>query len=169
VKKLLILQISLLLFSGTVVAETRIAVVDVARAIFSTEIARQRQEEVQTGSEFATQQAKGDSLNADMKALQKEVSGKGMTLSPEQAAEYQKKMEYIRADLELVSRKIQAEMKELQNSILKELQPKALEAVKELVTEEEITLLLQREAVISADPAMDLTSKLIDRMNKKTQ
>lgn len=168
-KKLIMLQISLLLFSGSVLAESGIAVVDVARAIFSTEVAKQRQDEMQNGADFSIQQAKFDSLSADMKALQKEVGGKGMTLSQEQAAGYKKKMDYIRADLELVSRKIQTEIKELQNRILKELQPKALEAVKELVMEGKITLLLQREAVISADPAMDLTSKLIDRMNQKTQ
>lgn len=169
VKKFLVLASSLLVLSGVAFAETEIAVVDVARAIFSTEVAKQRQDELQSASEFSTQQAKYDSLAADMKALQKEVEGKAMTLSQEQAGEYQKKMEYLRADLELVSRKLQAEIKDLQNRIMQELQPKALEAVKELVAEEKITLLLQREAVISATPDMDLTSKLIDRLNKKTQ
>lgn len=168
-KRFLVLAISLLMLSGATFAETEIAVVDVARAIFSTEVAKQRQDELQSAPEFSTEQAKYDSLAADMKALQKEVEGKAMTLSQEQGAEYQKKMEYLRADLELVSRKLQAEIKGLQNRIMQELQPKALEAVKELVAEEKITLLLQREAVISATPDMDLTSKLIDRLNKKTQ
>ena len=169
VKRLLVLQICLFLFSAGALAETRIAVVDVARAIFSTDVAKKRQEEMQRASEFSAQQAQYDSLTADVKALQKEVEGKALTLSQEQAAEYKKKMEYLRADLELVSRKIQTEIKGLQNRVMQELQPKALEAVKELVAEEKITLLLQREAVISATPEMDLTSKLIDRLNKKTQ
>lgn len=154
--------------SLSVVAEEKIAVIDVARAIFSTEVAKQRQEEMQGASEYATLQAKYDSIGADMQALQKEVEGKAMTLSQEQAADYKKKMEYLRADMELVSRKLQAEIKELQNRIMQELQPKALESVKELVEEGKITLLLQREAVISATPDKDLTGKLVDRMNKKT-
>lgn len=168
-KRFLALQVCLFLLSAGAVAENGIAVVDVARAIFSTEVAKKRQEEMQRASEFATQQAKYDSLAADMKALQKEVEGKAMTLSQDKAAEYQKKMEYLRADLELVSRKLQAEVKETQNRVMQELQPKALEAVKELVAEEKITLLLQREAVISATPEMDVTAKLIDRINKKTR
>jgi len=57
-----------------------------------------------------------------------------MTLSQEQAADYKKKMEYLRADMELVSRKLQAEIKELQNRIMQELQPKALEAIKEFTS-----------------------------------
>lgn len=168
-KNILALAVCLLTVSTGVLAETKIAVIDVARAIFSTDLAKQRQDELQSTSEFSTQQAKYDSLAADMKALQKEVEGKGMTLSQEQSAEYQKKGEYLRADLELVSRKLQAEIKELQNRIMQELQPKALEAVKELVAEEQVTLLLQREAVISATPEMDLTAKLIDRLNKKAK
>ncbi len=168
-KRFLALQVCLFLLSAGAVADNGIAVVDVARAIFSTEVAKKRQEEMQRASEFATQQAKYDSLAADMKALQKEVEGKAMTLSQDKAAEYQKKMEYLRADLELVSRKLQAEVKETQNRVMQELQPRALEAVKELVAEEKITLLLQREAVISATPEMDVTAKLIDRINKKTR
>ncbi len=168
-KRFLALQVCLFLLSAGAVADNGIAVVDVARAIFSTEVAKKRQEEMQRASEFSAQQAKYDSLAADMKALQKEVEGKAMTLSQDNAAEYQKKMEYLRADLELVSRKLQAEVKETQNRVMQELQPRALEAVKELVAEEKITLLLQREAVISATPEMDVTAKLIDRINKKTR
>ncbi len=168
-KRYLVAVVCLLTLSAGVLAETKIAVVDVGRAIFSTELAKKRQTEMQAGSEFSIQQAKYDSLAADMKALQKEIEGKAMTLSKEQAGEYQKKMEYLRADLELVSRKLQAEIQSLQNRIMEELQPKVQEAVKELVTEEKITLLLQREAVISATPEMDLTSKLIDRLNSKSR
>jgi len=166
VKRLLLVAACMLSF--TAVAEENIAVIDVARAIFSTEIAKQRQEEMQSASEFASLQAKYDNIGADMKALQKEVEGKAMTLSQEQAAEYKKKMEYLRADMELVSRKLQAEIKELQNRIMQELKPKALEAIKELVEEGKITLLLQRESVISATPDKDLTGKLVERLNKKS-
>jgi len=171
VKKLSIWALGFLLsgLSATVIAETKIAVVDVVRAIFSTDVAKTRQEELQRTSEFSAQQAKHDGLMADMKALQKELGSNAMTASPEKAAEYKKKVDYLRADIELVSRKLQAEVKDLENRILREMQPKALEAVKELVAEEQVTLLLQREAVITADPQMDLTPKLIDRMNKKTQ
>ena len=165
VKQVLLVAACMLSFAA--VAEEKIAVIDVARAIFSTDIAKQRQEEMQSGSEFASLQAKYDNIGADMKALQKEVEGKAMTLSQEQAGEYKKKMEYLRADMELVSRKLQAEIKALQNRIMQELQPKALEAIKELVEEGKITLLLQRESVISATPDKDLTGKLVERLNKK--
>lgn len=157
------------MFTSVVFAEEKIAVIDVARAIFSTELAKTRQEEMQGNSEYASLQAKYDSISADMKALSKEVEGKAMTLSQEQAGEYKKKMEYLRADLELVQRKVQAEVQELQRKIMEELQPVARDALKELVEQEQVTLLLQREAVISASPDKDLTGKLIERLNQKAK
>ena len=74
-----------------------------------------------------------------------------------------------KADRDLALRKIKAESNELQNSILKELQPKASEALQEIMKEESIALLLTAEAVMIAAPGLDLTSKLTDRINKKTK
>ncbi len=164
----IMLMVFIGLFSCSVLAE-KIAVIDVGRAIFSTDVAKARQKQLQGQSEYASLQSKYDSAGADMQALQKEVESKRMTMSQEKAAEYQKKMEYLRADLELNGRKLEQEIKGLRNSIMQELQPKTVEAIKELVAEEKVTLLLQREAVISAAPEMDLTDKLIDRLNKKAK
>ena len=92
-----------------------------------------------------------------------------MTMSQEQVQEFQKKMGYIKADRDLALQKIKAESQALQNSILKELQPKAGEALQELLKEEGIALLLSAEAVMVAAPELDLTAKLTDRINQKTK
>ena len=78
-------------------------------------------------------------------------------------------MEYLRADLELAGRKLQAEINALQNSVGRELQPKAAQALEEIIKEEGISVLLKAESVVFAGPEMDITSKLTDRLNKKTQ
>ncbi len=150
-------------------AQGKTAVVDLGRAIFSTNVAQKRLDEAKKNSEVASLQAKYDSIAADAKALQKEVESKQMTMSQEDAAEYRKKMDYYKADMELVVRKIQAESKMLQNKILSELQPKAGEALKELVKEEGISLLISAEAAIIVDPMLDITGKLTDRLNSKTK
>ncbi len=157
------------LASSGVMAGENIAVIDVARAIFSTELSKVRQQEMKSAPGFVSLQTEYDNINADIKAVQKEVESKKLTLSQEQAAEYKKKMEYLGADMELVSRKLQTEIKSLQSKIMKELQPTALKSVNELVEENKITLLLQREAVIFATPEKDLTGKLVDRMNRNAK
>jgi len=146
-----------------------IAVVDFGKAIFGTEVAKARMKQKKGESEFATLQGKYESTVSEMKALKKEIDTQGMTWSQEQVADAQKKMEYLRADLELITRKIQGDQQALQNSIVQELRPKAGEALQELIEEEGIVLLLSSEAVVTAAPSLDVTAKLTDRLNKKTQ
>ncbi len=150
-------------------AEGKTAVVDLGRAIFSTKVAKKMLENAKKDSEVASLQAKYDAIAADAKALQKEIEKKKMTMSQAEAADYRKKMDYYKADMDLVVRKIQSESKVLQNKILSELQPKAGEALKELVKEEGISLLLSAETAILVEPKLDITGKLTDRLNKKTK
>ena len=162
------------LFAVTVSAEERqaegkIAVVDFGKAIFGSEVAKTRLKQVQGESDYAALQAKYENTVADMKALKQEVETKSMTWSAEQTSDAQKKMEFLRADLELTTRKVQAEQKALQSSIVQELKPKAGEALQELIKEEGIVLLINAEAVVTAAVELDLTSKLTDRLNQKTK
>ncbi|MBK8132564.1 MAG: OmpH family outer membrane protein [Gammaproteobacteria bacterium] len=156
-------------FALPAAAVDKIAVVDIQRVIFTSDVAKARQKQLQAESEFVGLQAKYDSIAADVKALQKKIEAERDTMSQEQATENQKKMEYLRADYELVERKLRAEVQQLQGKIMEELQPKVQAALKELVDAEGITLLLQREAVIVADPGLDVTSKLLERLNAKTK
>lgn len=162
-------MLALAFFALPVFAAEKIAVVDIQRVIFTSDVAKARQKELRADSEFVGLQAKYDSIAADVKALQKKIEAERDTMTQEQATENQKKMEYLRADYDLVERKLRAEVQQLQGKIMEELQPKVQAALKELVEAEGITLLLQREAVIVADPSLDVTSKLLDRLNAKTK
>lgn len=166
-----LIAVSLLLALGVPLASAadKIAVVDIQRVIFTSEVAKVRQKQLQAERDFVELQAKYDSIAAEVKAVQKKIEAERDTMSRDQAAENQKKMEYLRADYELVARKLQAEVQQLQNKIMEELQPQIQAALKELVEAEGVTLLLQREAVIFAVPTMDLTGKLLERLNAKTK
>lgn len=167
--QLILLLLSSVFVSSAIAAEGKIAVVDFGRAIFSSDVAKARLEQLKQESTFASLQATIDATTADMQVLQKEAEAKSMTMSQEEAAEFQKKVEYVKADRDLAVRKIKAESQALQNSILKELQPKAGEALQELLKEESVALLLSSEAVLITAPELDLTAKLTDRINKKTK
>lgn len=173
IAKLLLITLAVSFTSSLLAAERQaegnIAVVDFGKAIFGTEVAKTRLKQKKGESSFAALQAKYESTVAEMKALKQEMDTKGMTWSTEQAGEAQKKMEFLRADLELITRKIQTDQQALQNSIVQELRPKAGEALQELIDEEGIVLLISAEAVVTAAPSLDVTAKLTDRLNKKTQ
>ena len=156
-------------FSVASVAEDKIAVVDIAQAIFSSmplRLALSRPRPVLILLP----------LKQSSRALWRICSHWLKKLKPSvllglrsKLQSHQKKMEYVKADAELARRKIQAEQKQLQQQIMQELGPKAQEALQEVVKEEGITILLRADAVMVAGPESNLTAKVADRLNKKTK
>ena len=94
------------------VAADKIAVVDIARAIFGSKAAQESLKQAEQSADFVALKAKYEGSAADLQALAKEAETKRLTWSQEQAAEHQKKMEYAKADAELAGRKIQGEQKQ---------------------------------------------------------
>ena len=150
------------------VAVEKIAVVDIARAIFGSKAAQESLKQAEQSADFVALKAKYEGSAADLQALAKEAETKRLTWSQEQAAEHQKKMEYAKADAELAGRKIQGEQKQLQQRIMQQLGPKAQEALQEVIKEEGVTILLRAESVMMSSPESNITAKVADRLNKKT-
>ncbi|TFH68878.1 OmpH family outer membrane protein [Gammaproteobacteria bacterium LSUCC0057] len=155
--------------AGVAQAADKIAVVDIQRAIFGSELAQQRAQAAESGADFVALKAKYESAVADLQTMAKEAEANRMTWSQEQVASYQKKAEYTKADADLAMRKLQAETQQLQQSIFEELRPKASQALEEVVKEEGITLLLKAESVMIAGPEHNITAKVAERLNKITQ
>jgi len=168
-KKALVLVVLASLFSVSAVAVEKIAVVDIARAIFGSNAAQESLKQAEQGADFVSLKAKYEGSSADLQSLAKEAESKRMTWSQEQALGHQKKMEYAKADAELAGRKIQSEQQQVQQKIMQEIGPLAQQALQEVVQEEGVTILLKIDSVLSVAPESNLTAKVADRLNKKSQ
>jgi outer membrane protein len=151
------------------VAAEKIAVVDVARAIFGSKAAQESMKQADQRGDLVALKAKAEGSAADLQAMNKEAEGKRLTWSQEQAAEHQKKMSYAKADYDLAVQKIQGEQKQLQQEIMQDLGPKAQEALQEVIKEEGVTILLRAESVMMSSPESNITAKVADRLNRKTE
>ena len=156
-------------FSLASVAADKIAVVDFAAVIFSSNAAQESIKQAQTNADFVALKAKFEGSVADYQSLAKEAESKRLTWSQEQLQSHQKKMEYVKADAELARQKIQAEQKQLEQQIMQQLGPKAQEALQAVVTEEGVTILLRAESVLIAGQESNLTAKVVDRLNQMTK
>jgi outer membrane protein len=152
----------------SVIADNNIAVVDLARAIFGSDVAQARLKQAEQSMSFVSLKAKYESSVADLQALAKEAENKRLTWSPEQQTEHQKKIEYAKADTELAGRKIQSEQQQLQQDILQELGSLAQQALQEVVKEEGIDMLFPAESVMVVSQKYNLTPKVAERLNQKT-
>ena len=164
--KALFIVIAIFASFGVTAAE-KIAVLDIQRAVFASSFAQSEGKAQEESADFVAIAAKLEGAQSDFQAMAKELEEKGVTWSPEQRADHQKKMAYIKEDAELAAKKIQTERQQLAQRIMQKIQPSLDEAVKELIEEEGINILLRAEATLFRGPENDITAKVADRLNKK--
>ncbi|BFM06183.1 OmpH family outer membrane protein [Halioxenophilus aromaticivorans] len=152
--------------SSAALAADKVAVFNLERAILSTEAAKKASSDLQADPEFAALRAKYEGLVADMEKLRDEQNSKGMTWNTEQQAEHRKKVDYIRADLELAQKKLQAEQNAAVRGLMQDLQAKTEKALEEVIKSEGITVVLNAAQVYHADKKADITDKVTARLNK---
>ncbi|TQV85657.1 OmpH family outer membrane protein [Exilibacterium tricleocarpae] len=162
----MILVLVALLAGNFAVAEGKVAVFDAQAAMFNTDLAKKRIDEYTKKPEIASMRAKFEGLQSDLQNMQKEKETNGMTWSQDQAAEHRKQEEYKAADLQLLVKKLKAEENAALGQIQRELAPKVQTAVNQLVASEGIGLLLHKRAAVYVEPALDITDKITDKLNK---
>ena len=145
----------------------KIAVVDARIAIFSSNAAKSALKAFEESADFMSLKAKYESSSADFQAMAKEAETKRLTWSPEELAEHQKKMSYVKADAELAIQKITSEQKQLEQRVLQDLAPLVEQALQEIVKEEGISVLLRAESVLLASPDTSITAKVAARIDAK--
>lgn len=147
----------------------KIAVVDARVAIFSSEAAQSALKAFEESADFISLKAKYESSSADFQAMAQEAETERFTWSPEELAEHQKKMSYVKADAELAIQKITSEQKQLEQRVLQDLAPLVEQALQEIVKEEDITVLLRAESVLLAKPEISITAKVANRIDAKSK
>jgi outer membrane protein len=162
------LMISQSLVVSADTASAKIAVVDARVAIFSSAAAQSALKTFEESADFISLKAKYESSSADFQAMAKEAETKRLTWSPEELAEHQKKMSYVKADAELAIQKISSEQKQLEQRVLHDLAPLVEQALQEIVKEEGITVLLRAESVLLATPEASITEKVANRIDAKS-
>jgi len=105
-KALVLVVASMLSFASvTVVAETKIAVIDIQQAMFASDYAQNSVKASLESADFVALKAKAEGSAADLQAMGKEAETKRLTWSAEQVAAQQKKMSYAKADYDLAVQK----------------------------------------------------------------
>lgn len=79
-----------------------------------------------------------------------------------------KRLASKQADLEHVTGKLQQAEQQAGQAILRQMSGEVQEILRDLIQSEGIGLLLQRQAVIHADPGYSITAKVTDRLNQAT-
>lgn len=143
----------------------KIAVFSPQEAILNSELAKQRLQKLSEEKEYTANKTEYDQLRKDYAALVEEVKKESAVMTGAQQAEAQKKMTTLRADIEHTTKKLQAAQNDVVQQLGVEVGPRVSKIVEELLKEEGIGLLLRAEAVMHANAAFNITSKVTDKLN----
>lgn len=149
-------------------AQGKIAIVDLQEAILQSDAAQQALEQVRTQRDYSEDKEEFDRIQDELESLVGEFQKDAAVMSQEQQMAARKRLASKQADLEHVTGKLQQAEQQAGQAILRQMSGEVQEILRDLIQSEGIGLLLQRQAVIHADPGYSITAKVTDRLNQAT-
>ncbi|WP_339782152.1 OmpH family outer membrane protein [uncultured Marinobacter sp.] len=147
-----------------VVAESRIGVVDLRQALFSSEDARTFSESLQ--KDFAGDEEKVRETQEAARKLKERLEKDGAMMNESErnklAGEFQEKVK----EFNFLKQRLDSTVNQRKQAFLEEARPEVDAAVKELLEENDLDLILPSEAVVYVKPEMNLTPQLLDKLNR---
>ena len=163
-----IIAIAALAVPALSLAQGKIAVVDLQGAILQSDKAQEALEDVRSQASYSEDKAEFDRIQDELETLVQEFQKDAAVMSQEQQMAARKRLASKQADLEHVTGKLQQAEQEAGQAILRQMSEQVQEILRDLIQAEGIGLLLQREAVVHADPGYSITAKVTDRLNQAT-
>ncbi len=153
-----------LALSVPVLADTRIGVVDLRRALFSSDDARTFGDELK--AEFSDTEAQVREAQQEARRLQERLQTDGAMMNESErqklTAEFQQKAEAFARQKQQLDQTLNSR----KQAFVDEARPEVDAAVKELMEEYDLDLILPTETVVMARPELNLTDELLEKLNQ---
>ena len=157
---------ALLVLPTLAMAQGKIAVVNLEEAILQTDLAQQRLAEFEKNEDFTSDKNEFESLREELDKLVQDFQRDQAAMSEDQMVAARQKVSSKNSDLEYVAKTLQTLQQQNAQRVFQELAPKAREVLRDIITTEQIGLLLQQQGVIHADLGYSITAKVTDKLNQ---
>ena len=154
----------MLAVSAQTAAETRIGVVDLRQALFSSDDAQAFSQKLQ--QDFAADEQRVREAQTAARQLQERLEKDGAMMNDserqELAGQFQQKVQEFNA----LKQRLDGTVNQRKQQFLEQSRPEVDAAVKELLEENDLDLILPSEAVVYVKPEMNLTEQLLQKLNR---
>ena len=155
---------ALMALSFPALAETRIGVVDLRQALFSSNDAKSFSESLQ--KDFAGDEAKVREVQEQARQLKERLEKDGAMMNESErnklAGEFQEKVK----EFNFLKQRLDSTVAQRKQAFLEQARPEVDAAVEELLEENDLDLILPSEAVVYVKPEMNLTPQLLEKLNR---
>ena len=153
-----------LLVSAPAVAETKIGVVDLRQALFSSQEAQAFSQKLQ--QDFSGQEAKVRETQETARELKERLEQDGAMMNESErdrlAAQFQEKVK----EFNFLKQKLDSTVANRKQAFLEQARPQVDAAVQELMEEHDLDIILPSEAVVFVKPDMNLTGQLLEKLDR---
>lgn len=160
-----VVALMVLLFTVPALAETRIGVVDLRQALFSSNSAQAFSEQLQ--QDFAEDEAKVRAAQEEARQLKERLEKDGAMMNEAErnslATEFQEKVQ----EFNFLRQRLDSTVASRKQAFLEQARPSVDAAVKELLEENGLDLILPSEAVVYVKPELNLTQQLLEKLNEQ--
>ena len=158
-------MVGLMGLAFSAVAELKVAVLDVQTAVLSSDEAKKFIEQVK--KETGPDEEKLKCISEEGRKLQERMQKDGPIMSEDEKRKLAEKIEEKAVNYKYLVGKLQSTQRDKQQELLSKMNPKVEKAVTEIIKAEQFDLVLQRQAVVYAVSALDITAKVTDRINQQ--
>jgi outer membrane protein len=160
----LIGAILMVAFSMQASAETRIGVVDLRQALFSSNEARAFSERLE--QDFGDDEMQVRQAQQEAQKLQDRLQKDGAMMNESERQELSGQFQQKVQEFNQLKQRLDSAVNQRKQQFVESAPPEVDAAVKELLEENDLDLILPSEAVVYAKPDMNLTESLLNKLNE---
>ena len=144
-------------------AESKIGVVDIRAALFSSDAAKEFSQRL--SAEFKTQEMEVRSVQESGHKLQERLKKDAAIMSDTERTQIAAQLEEKAQEFKYLKGKLDSAVASKKQAFLQQSKPKVDIVLKELVEADKYDLIFPRESVIYSVQTLDITGKVIERLN----
>lgn len=145
-------------------AETRIGVVDLRQALFSSDDAQSFSQQLE--KDFGDEEAKVRQVQQEAQKLQERLQKDGAMMNEAERKELSGQFQRKVQEFNQLKQRLDATVNQRKQQFVENARPEVDAAIKELLEENNLDLILPSEAVVYAKPDMNLTEALLNKLNE---
>jgi len=145
-------------------AQTKVAVVNLQRAVFDSAEIKKANDQMQVT--FKPRQDRLDQLNKEIAQIAQQLQSSGGKLSPAAEADLQSQGQKKQRDMQRLQDDLQSDAQNYRNDILSRSSAKMTEVVKKLAEEKGLDLVVDTSSSLYFKPTLDITNDAIAAYDK---
>lgn len=158
------LLVAFIFLPALALAEGKIAVINFSQAIGETAAVQSKTQEMQ--EDLKDETTKMQKLYDDISEIEQRMQKESMTMSQKEKQDLQDKRQSKMIEFRSLQQMVEKRRQESTQEIMQSMQPKVMQAVRDVAQAEGYDLVVAKEAVLFSKPDMDITNLVTKKLDQ---